>query len=204
MSKTEIIICGSGGHTRSIINLLDNYIIQGIYDDSYNSKNRDEVLGIPIKGNIEDIVSTKYKIVFSVGDNIKRKILYQRFENRVLIKNLSHSYSIIEKSVKMGNSNQIFANSYINSDTNIGDNNIFNSGCIVEHESSIGNHNHIAVGTIICGRVKIGDECFLGSGSVIKEKINICSNVIIGANSLVLNDVTEPGVYVGSPIKKIK
>ena len=204
MSKTEIIICGSGGHTRSIINLLDNYIIQGIYDDSYKSKTRDQDLGIPIEGNIDDIASNNYKIVFSVGDNIKRKILYERFENRALIKNLSHISSIIEKTVKMGHSNQIFANSHINSDSIIGDNNIFNSGCIVEHESSIGNHNHIAVGAIICGRVKIGNECFLGAGSVIKEKINICSNVTIGANSLVLSDVTEPGVYVGSPIKKIK
>ena len=204
MNKRKIIICGAGGHTRSIINLINNqYDVVGIYDDSYNPKSKENIYGILIRGKTKDIPD-KANLILSIGNNSLRKKFFLQFENRIIKENLIHKTSIIEKNVKLSNSNQIFGNSYINSMTEIGCNNIINTGCIIEHEARIGNHNHISVGSIICGRVKIGDECFIGAGSVIKDKIEICDNVTIGANSLVINNINEPGVYVGSPAKKIK
>lgn len=34
-------------------------------------------------------------------------------------------------------------------------------------------------------------------------KITICNFVTIGAGAVVVKDITEPGTYVGNPIKKI-
>lgn len=205
MNKVNVSILGAGGHTRSIINLInsDLYHILGIYDDNYNENSNENVLGIGFKGVISEI-TLKSKIILSIGDNHKRKLLFKRFDGGVLLDNLIHKTSLIEQHSNIGNSNQIFANSYINSLVSIGNNNIINTGCLIEHESHIGSHNHISIGSIICGRVYIGNECFLGAGSVIKDKIKICDNVVIGANSLVINDIINPGVYVGSPVIKIK
>jgi len=63
---------------------------------------------------------------------------------------------------------------------------------------------HISVGAIICGRVIIGDECFIGAGSVVKDNVKICNNVTVGANSLVIKDITQPGVYIGNPVKRLR
>jgi serine acetyltransferase len=50
---------------------------------------------------------------------------------------------------------------------------------------------------------ELGDNVVLGTNTTILGPVKICDNVIVGAMSLVNKDITEPGVYVGAPIKKI-
>lgn len=49
----------------------------------------------------------------------------------------------------------------------------------------------------------LGDNVVIGANSVIIGPIRICDNVLIGAMSLVNKDISEPGVYVGAPLRKI-
>jgi UDP-N-acetylbacillosamine N-acetyltransferase len=205
MNKINIVIIGAGGHTRSTLNLIDNevYNILGIYDNSFNPNINEKILGVPVLGSQEEI-PVKTSVVLSIGDNRKRKELYEKFEKSLNNKNFIHKTAFMEDHSSIGRSNQIFANSYINSNSIIGNNNILNTGSIIEHESKLGNHNHISVGAVICGRVTIGDECVIGAGSVVIDNIKICNNVIVGANSLVIKDITQPGVYVGNPVTKIR
>ena len=204
MNKRSIAIVGAGGHTRSTLNLInrEEFEIIGIYDESFSSKSNEEILGVEVKGTIQDIPANA-EIVLSVGDNSRRRTLYREFESRIIPQNLVHRSSIVEDNCFLGVSNLIFANVYLNSKTVIGKNNILNTACIIEHEANLGSHNHISVGSVVCGRVSIGDECFIGAGSVIKNGVEICDAVTLGANSLVIKDITEPGVYIGSPAKKI-
>lgn len=54
------------------------------------------------------------------------------------------------------------------------------------------------------GRVfDLGRNIIIGSNSVIMGPVTICDNVVIGAMSLVNKDITEPGTYVGCPVRKI-
>jgi acetyltransferase-like isoleucine patch superfamily enzyme len=53
------------------------------------------------------------------------------------------------------------------------------------------------------GRCTIGDHVSIGTGSTVMP-VNICSNVVIGAGSVVTKDITEPGIYAGSPAKKMR
>lgn len=50
---------------------------------------------------------------------------------------------------------------------------------------------------------ELGDNVVIGANSVIIGPLTICDNVIIGAMSLVNKNITEPGVYVGAPLRKI-
>ena len=54
------------------------------------------------------------------------------------------------------------------------------------------------------GKVSIGERSFIGIGVTTSDSLSICDDVFIGAGSLILKSVTEPGTYVGSPVKKIK
>ncbi len=50
---------------------------------------------------------------------------------------------------------------------------------------------------------QLGDNVVIGSNTVILGPVEICDNVIIGSMSLVNKPITEPGTYVGIPVKKI-
>lgn len=48
----------------------------------------------------------------------------------------------------------------------------------------------------------IGNNVSIGSNATILP-ISICDNTVIGAGAVVTKDITEPGVYVGNPAKKL-
>lgn len=200
----KIAIIGAGGHSRSLINLLqtNSYLIDGFYDN--NGHENELISGYSILGTIDTALNNNTRVVLAIGDNDYREKLHIQFRNKILKETLVHPTAYIENLTKIGDSNQIFAFSYINAHASIGTNNIINTHAIIEHEVQIGNNNHCAVGSIICGRVKIGNNCFIGAGAVLIDNISITDNVTIGAQSVVINDITEPGVYVGNPVRKIK
>jgi sugar O-acyltransferase (sialic acid O-acetyltransferase NeuD family) len=80
---------------------------------------------------------------------------------------------------------------------------LINLNCTIGHDCIIGDFVTISPGANISGNVIIGDMCYIGSNAVIRDKITICSDVTIGAGGVVVKDITEPGVYVGNPVKKI-
>ncbi len=49
----------------------------------------------------------------------------------------------------------------------------------------------------------IGNRVSIGSNATILP-INICDDVVIGAGAVVTKNITEKGIYVGNPAKKIK
>jgi acetyltransferase-like isoleucine patch superfamily enzyme len=49
----------------------------------------------------------------------------------------------------------------------------------------------------------IGNHVSIGSNATILP-VEICDHVVIGAGSVVTKDISEPGIYVGNPAKKIK
>ena len=49
----------------------------------------------------------------------------------------------------------------------------------------------------------LGDNVVIGANSVVLGPVDICDNVLIGALSLVNKSITEPGVYVGIPARKL-
>ena len=50
---------------------------------------------------------------------------------------------------------------------------------------------------------KVGISSWIGIGSSIIQGVEIGEGTSIGAGSVVIKDITEPGTYVGVPIKKI-
>lgn len=203
--NNHIYILGAGGHTRSLINLMEQnkLMIGGVFDDSFKETADEKISGYSVIGRFNDLPG-EGRIILSLGNNFQREAFFLSYHGRLYKENLIHTFSYIESNSIMGCSNQVFARAYINSEVKIGDNNIINSGAILEHEVTIGSHNHISVGAIVCGRVKIGSNCFIGAGAVIIDKLSICNNVTIGANSVVIHNINEKGTYVGNPARKVK
>jgi acetyltransferase-like isoleucine patch superfamily enzyme len=75
---------------------------------------------------------------------------------------------------------------------------------LVAHYCNIGKNCIINPGTLIGGKSVIGNNCILKMKSSVSNKIKICDNVIVGGFSSVTKDIIEPGIYVGTPARKIK
>lgn len=50
---------------------------------------------------------------------------------------------------------------------------------------------------------QLGDNVVIGANTVVVGPVDICDNVVVAAMSLVNRDITEPGIYVGTPARKI-
>lgn len=89
-------------------------------------------------------------------------------------------------------------------DVSIGKHVIVNLNAVIGHDAEIGDFTTISPLAGIMGRVKIGRQCYVGAGAIVREGITICDNVILGAGAVVVKDITEAGIYVGTPAKKLE
>jgi UDP-3-O-[3-hydroxymyristoyl] glucosamine N-acyltransferase len=79
-----------------------------------------------------------------------------------------------------------------------------NRGNQIGHDCKIGDYFSAMPGAIVSGNVRIYDCVYLGTNSSIKEKTSIHSLSTIGMNTAVINNINQPGTYVGTPAKQIK
>tara|TARA_B100001250_G_C19751060_1_gene767766 strand:+ start:699 stop:1307 length:609 start_codon:yes stop_codon:yes gene_type:complete len=193
----NIILIGSGGNTRSCIDVIEStgkYKIVGIVEK--NGVDFEDNLEYPVIGIDDDLenIRSKYSIALICVGQIKsaeiRVKLYQKlkklnFKLPTIISPRSH----VSYSSKIGKGTIIMHDVLINANVNIGNNCIINNKSLIEHDSFIGDHSHISTGAIINGGVNIGSETFIGSGVITKEYISVGDNCVIGAGTLIKNDI---------------
>lgn len=108
----------------------------------------------------------------------------------------------IQKDVVIGNNTKIQSHSFICELVSIGDN------CFIGHGVMFINDLFSKGGPAqgdktLWRNTKIGNNVSIGSNATILP-VTICDEVVIGAGSVVTKDISEKGVYVGNPAKKIK
>ena len=123
------------------------------------------------------------------------------------------SYCELEEGVMIGNDCVIQGRVRVGPHAVLEDNVIIKYGTIITDYALVRNNTFIGPNVITLGaeadRKKkigaiIGKNCFIGAGTKISAGAKICDGVVIGANSFVKDDITEPGIYAGSPVRLIK
>ncbi len=210
LNKIEVVIIGGGGHSKSIISTLSG--IEGLKILGYtDKKDLGIILGVPYLGyenEIEEFPTNELIMGISylktpLDRKLRTSIIEQMEERGFKFPKIISKKSLVDKSSSIGNGSVILNNVFINCLSNIGVHALINNGVIIEHSCLIGNHFIASPGVIVCGDTVIGDNVFIGAGATIGDGLNICSNVIIGAGSLVLKNIESPGLYLGSPCKKV-
>lgn len=74
---------------------------------------------------------------------------------------------------------------------------------LIAHYCNIGRNCIINPGVIVGGRTTIGNNCLLRIKSAVSNKITICDNTVVEGFSNVTKNISCPGVYVGSPARKL-
>ncbi len=212
MKQKSLVLIGGGGHCRSCIDVIEsegNFRIEGILDLEENIGK--EVLGYRITGtdgNLAGLISEDTYFLVTIGHtgNVRRRMeIYNELISRSAnLPTIVSPLSRISTYSKIENGNIVMHYAFINAGASLGSNCIINSYALIEHDVQIGSHCHISTGSRINGDCRIGDACFIGSGAILYNNIKLCSNVIIAAGSVVTKSFSNPGLYAGSPARKIK
>ena len=122
-------------------------------------------------------------------------------KNRKLV-TLAHPNAVIAEDVSIGIGTVIMPGVVINPGTTIGKGCIINTSSSVDHDCKIGDYVHIAVGAHLCGTVFVDKQTWIGAGATVSNNLRICDNCMIGAGAVVIENINEPGTYIGVPAKK--
>ncbi|MCW8093004.1 UDP-3-O-(3-hydroxymyristoyl)glucosamine N-acyltransferase [Alteromonas sp. ASW11-130] len=102
-------------------------------------------------------------------------------------------------SVEIGDDTQIGAGVTIDrgalEDTVIGINVIIDDQVHIGHNCVIGDHSCICGTSGLAGSVHLGKHVVLGGGVGVNGHISICDNVQVTGFTMIISDITEPGVY---------
>jgi sugar O-acyltransferase (sialic acid O-acetyltransferase NeuD family) len=213
MEKIPLLIIGSSGHAKVIIDIIerqDKYEILGLID-SYRL-NDENTLGYKILGDESIII--KYASEFqnlhlfvAIGDNAVRFKIVNKinsFGKPFFFATLIHPLAVIGKNVKIGIGVAVMAGVVVNTDSVIGDFSIINTTCSIDHDCLINEFVTVAPGAVLGGSVKVGRFAVISIGATVIHGINIGEDAIVGAGATVIGHINNNEIYVGVPAKKLR
>jgi sugar O-acyltransferase (sialic acid O-acetyltransferase NeuD family) len=208
---TSVVLIGGGGHAKvvaAIVNKTRQYRIVGYTAPIAGSA----PFGLPYLGDddvLADLMASKGVIgavigigIIKVGD--KRAALHQWLIIQGLsLPSIVSPMAVVNEDVMIGDGTVVMDGVVINPGTRIGECSIVNTNATVEHDCTVGAYSHIAPGAVLCGGVSVGDQSIIGARACVLPGIRITEHCLVGAGATVTHDLTEPGVYVGSPARRI-
>jgi UDP-perosamine 4-acetyltransferase len=206
MKPEAVVVIGSGGHAKVVIELLraeGKYKILGCTGLAETGF----VLGdIPILGTdtvLPAVLAKGVKNAFvAIGDNrLRLRLLAQVSEMGFELINAVSPNAVVSPSATLGRGIAIMAGAVINAAAQIGDGAIINTNAGVDHDCRIGNGAHIGPGSALAGNVKVERESFLGIGTCVLPGVRIGNRVIIAAGSVVIRDIPDDVTAMGVPAR---
>lgn len=210
--KQKIVLFGAGGHCKSVIDVIETegkFQIAGIID--MPERVGDTISGYPVIGtdnDIRDLVKEYQNFIITVGHvespAIRIKLFNELKKYKANLPVIISPFARVSKSAAVNEGTVVMHHALINANAKVGKNCIINSKALIEHDAIIKNYCHISTGAIINGACLVREECLIGSGTVLLQSLRIAARTITGAGAIVTKDITESGVYVGSPAIKVK
>jgi sugar O-acyltransferase (sialic acid O-acetyltransferase NeuD family) len=188
------VLIGNGGHAREVMAQM-GVKLERFVDDQYVDEDTSP---------LSELDPNKHEVMVAISNSKDRFDIVQRLPKSIRFFTFIHPTVLIMDDVEIGEGSFIGAYSILTTNIKIGEHSILNRTNHIGHDCKIGHFVSAMPGAIVSGNVTIGDLVYFGTNSSVKEKIKICNNVIIGLNGGVVKDITEPGVYGGTPTKKIK
>jgi sugar O-acyltransferase (sialic acid O-acetyltransferase NeuD family) len=187
-------LIGYGGHAREVMAQMGREIPCFVSDEYVCEKT------LPLSSLNFD----EYEVMVAIANPTDRYNIVNQLPSNTKFFTFIHDTSLIMgDDVVIGPGSFIGAYCILTTNIQIGSHCILNRSVHIGHDTIIGNYFSGMPGSIISGNCFLGDFVYTGTNSSIREKINVSKNVTIGLNSGVVSNITKPGIYVGTPSKKI-
>jgi sugar O-acyltransferase (sialic acid O-acetyltransferase NeuD family) len=161
---------------------------------------------IPFENISQLFPPSDFNMIIAVGyvklNTVRAKKLEEARKLGYEIRNYISPNCLIDREMIVGENSEIHEGAIMRGNINLGSDVIIGAGAAIGHDALIGSHSFIAAGVITGGNISIGDYCVIGLGAILRDGISIVTGTFIGAGSVVVSDITEPGLYYGNPAKK--
>jgi len=214
MSVQKVVIIGSGGFAREVLDVFDAVnavqptfdVIGYVVDTEYGTPGT-IVNNKPILGSFDWFRQKKTDVqaICGVGaSEIRRKLVTRAEQLGVQFCSIIHPNATLTKWIEIGKGVVITAGCILTNQIQIGHHVQLNLNCTIGHDTIIEDFVTLAPGVLVSGNVRIKKGCYVGTGSSIIEKITLGTWSTIGAGSAVINDIQNNSTAVGVPAKEIK
>jgi sugar O-acyltransferase (sialic acid O-acetyltransferase NeuD family) len=210
--KKDLYLIGGGGHCRACIDVIEavgQYRILGIVD--LPAKLQEKNLGYTVLATDQDLERLAREncgflvTIGQIGSPALRMKAFSSLEKLgVFLPRIISPRAYVSAHSQIGEGTIVMHGATLNAAASVGVNCILNTHSIVEHDAQIADHCHISTGVVINGECRVGAHTFIGSNSVLAHGVSIAADVVVGAGSVVHRDITEAGVYVGNPCRRIR
>lgn len=189
---------GAGGFSHDIKSSLGLGLIPCFVDNQYFKENDDNIYPLSAFNPAD------HELIIAVANPQDRQDMAGRLPWNTKFWTHISSKVHVGLGVKVGLGSAILVNSILVCHNQIGSHCHLNFHVVIGHDTNLGDFFTAAPGVFIGGDCNIGDRVYFGGNASCKQKITICDDVTIGMGAVVVKDITEPGVYVGCPAKRIK
>lgn len=209
----RLYIVGAGGFGREVAWLVERinrqspaWELVGFIDDDLQKIGTKQD-NYSVIGDCEYLTlqSEECWIVCAIGSPVVRKAIVERLKQLPNVKfaTLIDPSVLMSDRIQIGEGSIVCAGSILTVDIKLGRHSIVNLDCTVGHDVEFGDYLTAYPSVNISGSVFGGDCVEIGTGVQIRQGLKIVSNVVMGAGAVVVSDITEPGTYVGVPVRRI-
>ncbi len=209
----KLIIIGAGDFGREVSWVVERinevtptWNLLGFVDNAPEKQGM-QLDGYPVLGPITMLngMTEEIWVVCSIGTGtVRAKVMGEVLQNTHL-----KAATLIDPSVIIGRDCQVEEGSVICTgtilaiSTKIGAHTIINLNCTIGHDTVLKAFCTVNPGSNVSGKVVVGTCTDIGTGSKVIQGTSICPNCTLGAGAVVVRNITEPGTYVGVPVKRI-
>jgi acetyltransferase-like isoleucine patch superfamily enzyme len=141
----------------------------------------------------------KYQVLVALGSSQFRSDVVGRMPINTNYFSFAHSQVYFYDNCECYGEGSIFCpGTKVTTNVKFGRHAQLNLNTTIGHNCVIGDFFTTAPGVNVSGDCIIGHRVYLGTNSAVREKTHICNDVTIGM------DITEPGIYVGNPARRLK
>jgi sugar O-acyltransferase (sialic acid O-acetyltransferase NeuD family) len=207
----KICIVGAGGFGREVLCLiLDMYNFPSeqakdffCFAETDSVWKKRDVNGIPVI-SLSEFNSRTHKVVIAIGSPVEREKITQMLPANTRYATVIHPSVVMSKWVEIGEGSVICAGTILTCNIKLGKHTHLNLHTTVGHDCVTGAFFTAAPAVNISGNCSFGKNVYCGTNSSFRESLKIANNVVIGMGAVVLKDITEQGVYVGNPLRRIE
>lgn len=202
---SRLVILGAGGHGRVV---ADAALAQGTWSqvlatDRDPQRCQGELLpGVPLLV-LRDAEASGAPVHVAIGNAQAREKETAALGARPLA-SVVHPQASVSPYAVLGAGCFVAAQAVVAPAAQLGLSVIVNHGAVVDHDVHVGDFSHLAPLCSLGGGVRVGRRVLVGTGARVLPGLAIADDVVIGAGAVVQGPISEPGVYVGVPARRVK
>ena len=205
MKRSELLVIGAGGHSRSCIDTIEQegkYKIGGLVGLSQEVGSSQ--FGYDVLATDSELVELAYQYQYALialghihSPDLRIRLYEESKAAGFTLPSIIAPSAYVSPHAKIGAGTIVMQGAILNTGVVVGNNCIINSRALLEHDSRISDHCHVSTGAIINGDTLIGTGSFIGSGSVIKEGVSVGMGSVVGMGVALRHNIDAGSKYLG-------